>query len=246
MLSDIQVQDFRKGKTNTSAFNQKLSTLKKEFISIYMGLHTKARLGVNDDKRKAKLMTDFRIQTLQKLAGIELMPRQQLNDFYNQLEPLKSCFLMTENDLEKSPVCPHCNFRPSVEQPRGTGGQVLDKLDNDLYNIVENWVKTLLDNLEYPITQSNLDLLKTDEKMAVDQFINSKQLPDPLDNDFIHSVKQALSGLKKVSINMTELQTALQKNGGPSTPDEMKKRFIEFVDALTKGKDPAKVRIVLE
>ncbi|RLC55646.1 MAG: hypothetical protein DRH89_07265, partial [Candidatus Cloacimonadota bacterium] len=78
------------------------------------------------------------------------------------------------------------------------------------------------------------------------QFISSKQLPEPLDNDFIHSVKQALSGLKKVSINMTELQTALQKTGGPSTPDEMKKRFVEFVDALTKGKDPAKVRIVLE
>ncbi|MCK5097857.1 MAG: ATP-binding protein, partial [Desulfobacteraceae bacterium] len=121
MLSDIQAQDFRKGKANTSAFNQKLFTLKKEFISIYMGLHTKARLGVNDDKRKAKLMTDSRIQTLQKLAGIELMPRQQLNDFHNQLVPLKSCFSMTENDLEKSPVCPHCNFRPSVEQPKGEG-----------------------------------------------------------------------------------------------------------------------------
>ena len=30
------------------------------------------------------------------------------------------------------------------------------------------------------------------------------------------------------------------------SPDEMKKRFDDFVNRLTKGKDPAKVRIVLE
>ena len=246
ILNDLQSQDFSKGKINTSTFSQKLSALKKEFINTYMDLHTKARLGVNDDKRKAKLMNDSRIHTLQKLAGIELMPRQQLNDFHNKLAPLKSCFSMTENDLEKSPVCPHCNFRPSVEQPKGAGSQILDTLDDTLDDIIINWNQTLLDNLEDPITQGNLDLLKTDEKKAVDQFISSKQLPEPLNNDFIHSVKQALAGLKKVSIKLTDLQAALQKTGGPSTPDEMKKRFAEFVDTQTKGHDPGKVRIVLE
>ena len=33
---------------------------------------------------------------------------------------------------------------------------------------------------------------------------------------------------------------------GPATPAEMKKRFEEYIDQLTKGKDPAKVRIVME
>ena len=153
---------------------------------------------------------------------------------------------MTEQDLEKSPICPHCNFRPSVEQPKGAGKLVLDKLDDDLDTILSNWTQTLLDNLEDPITRSNLDLLKTDEKKSVDAFLSTRHLPDPLDNDFIQAVKQALSGLAKVRLSMTDLQTILQKTGGPSTPDEMKKRFGDFVDTLTKGKDPAKVRIVLE
>ena len=43
------------------------------------------RLGVNDDKRKAGLLNDQRLQTLLKLAGIELMPRQQLTDYQNRL-----------------------------------------------------------------------------------------------------------------------------------------------------------------
>ena len=33
---------------------------------------------------------------------------------------------------------------------------------------------------------------------------------------------------------------------GAATPEEMKRRFEEYIDQLTRGKDPAKVRIVIE
>ena len=51
-----------------------LRPFKREFITLYIDLHTRARLGVNDDKRKGALLADPRLQTLQKLVGIELMP----------------------------------------------------------------------------------------------------------------------------------------------------------------------------
>ncbi len=44
---------------------------------------------MNDDKCKASLLNDQRLQTLLKLAGIDLMPRQQLSDFQNRLAGLK-------------------------------------------------------------------------------------------------------------------------------------------------------------
>ena len=50
----------------------------------------------------------------------------------------------------------------------------------------------------------------------------------------------------KVAVTVQDLQTALQVTDGPATPAEMKKRFEEYIDRLTKGKDPAKVRIVME
>jgi len=206
----------------------------------------KTRMGVNDDKRKVKLMGDKRLDTLQKLTGIDLMPVQQLNDFQNQLASLKSCFSMAEQDLKKSPICPHCSFRPSVEKSSGFGDQILDQLDENLDTIQDNWIETLLDNLEDPVTKGNLSLLKKDEKKAVDQFISARELPQPLDHNFIHALKQALSGLIKVTVSAAELQKAIQVTGGPATPGEMKKRFDEFIDTLTKGKDPAKVRIILE
>ena len=224
----------------------KLSALKKGYIVAYMGLHTKARLGLNDDKRKASLLGDQRLQALSKLAGIDLMPRQQLTDYQNRLAGLKSCFSLTEQNLEASPICSHCGFRPLMETGGVAGSQMLDQMDTQLDQIIASWVSTILSNLQDPITQENMKLLKVDERDALADFISTKQLPEPLDNDFIYALKEVLSGLIKVTVNAQSLQQALQVTDGPATPSEMKKRFEAYIDQLTKGKDPAKVRLVLE
>ncbi len=66
-------------KRSAAAFRQqtqrKLGDLKKAYLLAYLAMHAKARLGVNEDKRKAKLSVDDRLGTLKKLATIELMPR---------------------------------------------------------------------------------------------------------------------------------------------------------------------------
>lgn len=99
----------------SSEVGEKLKKLKRDYINQYISLHARARLGVNDDKRKAGLLNDQRLQTLLKLAGIDLMPRQQLTDYQNRLAALKSCFALTEQNLDASPICPHCQFRPAAE-----------------------------------------------------------------------------------------------------------------------------------
>jgi len=224
----------------------KLQQLKKDYIIVYIGLHTRARLGVNDDKRKAALMRDHRLQMLQKLAGIDLMPRQQLTDYQNRLAGLKSCFALTEQDLEITPACPHCGFRPVVEPATAAASQMIDQMDNDLNAMVGNWTSTILGNLEDPITQANMGLLKVDDREPLEAFIKSKELPVPMDTNFVHALKEVLSGLVKVSVKSRELQKALQIESGPATPGEIKKRFGDYIDQLTKGKDQAKVRIVME
>ena len=251
----------------SSEVGEKLKKLKRDYINQYISLHARARLGVNDDKRKAGLLNDQRLQTLLKLAGIDLMPRQQLTDYQNRLAGLKSCFALTEQNLDASPICPHCSFKPSVEAVSGSrvtglgssdsqlgtrdsglsnAAAVLNALDDELDRMLENWTKTLISNLEDPITQANMDLLKIDDREPLEAFIKSKELPVPLDSNFVHALKEVLSGLVKVTVNAQELQQALQVTDGPATPAEMKKRFEEYIDQLTKGKDPAKVRIVME
>lgn len=246
VLDGLKQADLAQLSTQSQAIGAKLSSLKKDYIVAYIGLHTKARLGVNDDKRKAGLLNDQRLQTLLKLAGIDLMPRQQLTDYQNRLAGLKSCFALTEQNMEASPVCPHCSFRPSVETSSAAGSQMIDQMDTQLDAMVAAWTSTILSNLEDPITQANMNLLKVDDREPLEAFIKTKELPMPLDSNVVHALKEVLSGLVKVTIHAQGLQQALQVTDGPATPAEMKKRFEEYIDQLTKGKDPAKVRLVLE
>ena len=268
VLDALKQADLTELASQSQSIGAKLQKLKKDYTVAYIGLHTKARLGVNDDKHKAGLQGDQRLQTLLKLAGIDLMPRQQLTDYRNRLAGLKSCFALTEQNLDASPICPHCGFRPAAEigvtssdlrvsgsdnsQPATRHAQlsnaaaILNALDDELDRMLENWTKVLLSNLQDPVTQANMDLLKIDNREPLEAFIKSKELPVPLDSNFVHALKEVLSGLVKVTVKAQELQQALQVTDGPATPAEMKKRFEEYIDRLTKGKDPAKVRMVVE
>jgi hypothetical protein len=192
-------------KRSVASFRQqtqrKLVDLKKAYLQEYLGAHTKARLGVNEDKRKAQLMSDERLKDLQKLSTIDLMPRQHLIDFQERLARLQSCFALTEQELDAAPVCPHCSFKPEEGPPQAPAATILNSLDGELDTLLESWTQTLLTNLEDPTTKGNLSLLKPEPRKLVDGFIKKRVLPDDLDQDFIQ---------------------------------------------LTKGKEPGKVRIVLE
>ena len=191
-------------------------------------------------------MGDERMRILKNLATIDLMPRQQLTDFQRRLGGLKSCFLLSERELDASPVCPHCKFKPGAEPPMAPAATTLDALDGELDKLVENWTQTLLTNLEDPTTKGNLSLLKPEPRKLVDGFIKKRTLPGDMDHDFIHALQEVLSGLTKVPVKIGDLRDALLAGGSPATPAEMRKRFEEYLDELTKGKEPGKVRIVLE
>lgn len=225
---------------------QELVKLKQSYVQAYLAMHTRARLGVNEDKRKSALLQDERLKTLSRLSTIDLMPRQHLTDFQNRLAGLKSCFALTEQDLMAEPVCPHCSFRPGTEAPAAPAATVLDHLDTELDKLLEDWTQTLLANLEDPTTRGNLDLLKPEPRKLVDAFLKERKLPEELTPDFIHALQEVLSGLVKVAVKTEDLRAALLKGGSPATPVELKKRFEEYLDELTRGNEPGKVRIVLE
>ena len=226
---------------------QRLADLKRSYVETYMALHLRARLGANEDKRKAKLLSDARLQTLQRLAMIDLMPRQQLVDLQERLAKLESCFAMTPEDLDADPACPHCSFRPPdlkiIVPPAKTR---LESVDADLDNLLSAWTQTLLSNLQDPTTQENLKLLAPKARKLVDSILKKQALPDELGQDLLQALQEALSGLIKVVITSDDLRAALLAGGSPATTPEMKKRFEEFLADRTKGKEPGKVRIVVE
>ncbi len=191
-----------------------------------------------------ELLDDERLKDLQNLSTIDLMPRQHLSDFQNRLAGLKSCFALTEQELEASPVCPHCGFRPAAEAVSGFGFLVSGS--NLLVQMLEQWKNLLLNNLEDPTTRSSMkELLPEDDRRVLQSFIKSKQFPEPIDTHFLQIVGTVLAGLQKVVVDKDILLAKL-KEIGPATSDGFKKVVSDYLDDLTKGKDPRKVRIVIE
>jgi hypothetical protein len=119
-------------------------------------------------------------------------------------------------------------------------------MDNRLEELLAEWTRTLLGNLEDPMTRENVNLLRDEQKPLVDEFLRSRTLPDPLSTEFIQAVQDVLSGLVKVVVKTPDLQKALLSGGSPCTLQEMNKRFENYLRELAKGKDLAKVRIVVE
>jgi predicted ATPase len=245
-ISQITDLDKRKAQIFRQQVMRKLMELKKTYIKEYMSLHVKSRLGINDDKKKTQLMNDERLSTLQELSIIELMPSAHLIDFRNRLRDLTPCYKLTEQELQNSPVCPYCSYKPGVEQMKVPASTILNQMDDELDDLLSMWTQTLLTNLEDPTTKNDLKLLKPEDRKLLDTFIKTQALPADLGHDFIHAVREVLSGLIKVGVKIEKLRSALLKGGVPATLDELKKRFEEYLAKVTKGKDLSKVRIVME
>ena len=232
---------------NGSEHRQALAKLKNDYVAAYVSLHSKARLGMSEDKTKNALRKDNRLVSMRALANISLMSTSQLTTFEEKLDKLNSCTSLIDSDLAANPVCPHCNFRPANENNiLWPATNVLKQLDDELDHLLDGWLKTLFDNLEDPVIQSNFELLKDGSRKIVTGFVETKSLPDPVAPDFISAVQEALSGLDKVVVTGDDIQRALFRGGSPATPEDLRKRFDAFLIGRCKGKDTTKLRFVFE
>ncbi len=77
-------------------------------------------------------------------------------------------------------------------------------------------------------------------------FMGAKELPDDISQDFLAALQSALSGLAKLPERLDDLKKVLFPDGSPATPAEFKERFATYLEQILKGRDAAKVRLVIE
>ena len=112
---------------------------------------------------------------------------------------------------------------------------------------MQSWTLTLLTNLDDPTVAGNVDLV-TDAKgkKELREFVKSKALAEPVTPAFVKALQEVLSGLQKVTVTTDDLRAALTDGGLPCTIPEVRERFERHLGKLTKGRDAAKVRLVIE
>jgi hypothetical protein len=227
--------------------SMRLHKLKNEYKKAYIELHSQNRLGRSEDEKKRNLTSDRRFYILQKLTSIELLQNNQFVAWRENLAKLKTCFSLSPEQLDKIPYCQDCEFRPVAEpEIHPSAKRQLIELDGKLDEILEAVTHTLITNLSDPIIQQNLELLKPDEHAMINNVVMTREIPEVVDSNFVNALQHALSGLVRIPLRISDLTTALKLTEGPTTVDELHQRFEDFLEELTKGKDPNKVRIVME
>lgn len=230
-----------------------LQELKRDYIDFYLAWHKKARLDAQGDDRKKEIMQSKQLKQLNTLQGISIMPNVHLEEFKNKLGSLRSCYHVTKDELEESPVCRHCNFKPVQESEARMDTEErpvlseLEILEEELDCIFQTWKDKLLENLEDPMVKPNIILITNkDVKNRIETFIEKRELPFDLDAEFINAISDVLSGLIKKALKIEEVRKALLSGGNPITVDELKKRFEKYIEKEIQNEDPSKIRIILE
>ncbi len=223
-----------------------LRDLRRKYVEEYLRLHRRARLERTEDDRKKHLLRDERFVQLDKLGRIELLSAQQPADLRNRLLDLESCFGLTKRELQARADCSRCGFQPSDHKTPAPVMEHLSAIDRDLDRVLLEWTAALLENLQDSVANEQVELLGTQQRQLVEAFLEARALPDPLSDEFVKVVCEALSGLTKVVLTRDGVSAALARGGLPATPEEMKRRFADHLDEETGGHDPGKVRIVIE
>jgi hypothetical protein len=223
----------------------KLQDLKAEYISTYVHLHSRDRLGLREDEKKEELTQDRRLQLLNELSEIEILPTIQLDNFKDDLLGLESCTDLTEEDLQSRPLCKYCEYEPP-ESRTAPAASKLGDLDEELGRLVDEWTSTLSSELKDDEIQENIELLDSDQKEPIEDFLEGDRLEYPLADSFVESVNTVLRGLTAVTVKPEEVYDALRDGGAPAQADKFLDRFESFLEAKIGDRDDDEVRFVLE
>nr|WP_281494971.1 DUF6079 family protein [Marinobacter sp. S6332] len=223
----------------------RLEQLKKEYIHIYSSLYAKCRLTLSEDKRKAELLRDNRLDQLQALSTIDILRGSQLTEYRNNLASLKAAAPINSADLQADPVPGSIDFRPINEDLSVYASERLNTLEAELDQIVASWTKSLLDNLRDPTTKESISLLSDEDRAAIEGLNSAGLLPDYVDEVLVKALRQVLRGLIPVELYRNEVETALFVEGAAATIGQLKQRLDEFLSEKCKGQDVSKVRVVL-
>ncbi len=224
---------------------RRLDGLKQAYRESYLEAHRRARLNSEEDKRKRLLMKDPRLQQLRLLAErVPILPAKKLDDLEKRLSGLVSCWRLIPEELDREPRCPHCQFRPT-EAPPEPVGETLRQLEEGLDRLRWEWVRSLSEALRSPTAQKSLELIAPEERARLEALRDEGRLPD-LDEPFLQALAHTLEGLERVTLSPEEILEALTRPGMPCTADDLRQRWEKLLQQRLSGKDPSRVRIVIE
>ena len=230
-----------------SSYRKKLIEIKEQYIHTYTLHHNRLRLDINENELKNSIVRSSKLLSLKRLSTLPLMPSNQLSVFNQNLDKLMVCSDFVESDLKDNPVCPHCELTPALENyETRIEKDTIVHLNDALDHLYDAWINALIDNLKSDEARNSQNIMSESSREYIYNLVSSGELPNPIPDEFIEALNEALSGLEKVTISLGEIKEALGFCGSPVTVDALRCRFERLLKDKLSGKELSRLRVVIE
>ena len=244
VLAALDAPEAREDAGLDGRLKTRLQKAKADYETAYRALLRKARLSLEDDQRKAGILTGARLKALDALRTVDILPAGQLDQVKGELAKLEAASVPGPDALRHQPTFE--GFQPSRNGADAPASARLDALDTQVDRMVDGWATTLLEALDRPETKEKLDLLAPDARELVSDFCESRALPDAVSPPFVTAIREALSDLHGVPVSRKSLVEHLFQGGAPATPTQLRQRLDAYLAELAGTAGPDKVRLLLE
>jgi hypothetical protein len=244
VLSTLSDEAKRNAQNVGGQLRGRLENVQTSYTERYLALHKEYRLDRDQDEQKRQLTADPRWARMRALSKLSLLPSKQLMDLQDKLGAVETCPNLQPAELKVHAHCPHCGFNPiAVQDVHETASIRLGKVREEFEALCKNWVDVLLTDLQSEQALHNIQAVDPGERAAVQDFLSTLKLPEPLNQRFIDGVENTLQGLEVLTIDGADYLLALTRPGMPCSADELEKRIREFLQNHLEGKDRRKIRI---
>ncbi|MDR0221047.1 MAG: DUF6079 family protein [Lachnospiraceae bacterium] len=237
-----EIAEGKYGETAALEVREAISKAKTAYIDIYYQEHQKRRLDTKGAQHKGDLINSAKYADLKRLAEIEILSAPKLAAISNDLAALKVCTDLTPELMKQTHFCPKCAFQLDGSDPLVKGS--VDEIEGRIDALTDEWTKTLLNAVTDPLVLPQKPFLPAEQEKAVDEFIAKKALPEKADSFFVHAVSTLLQGFDTVTVDGAELVDELTAHG-PYDAETFKAKIEEVAAKLCKGKDKARLRIIV-
>ncbi|MCL4834878.1 MAG: hypothetical protein KJZ86_20725 [Caldilineaceae bacterium] len=231
---------------NTPGWQRRLERLRADYVALYSDLHREFVLGPAEDDRRIRIQQDGRVGQLKQLAHIDILNRAELDGWISAITAIKTCREYHPGLLADGPTCPRCHFRP-VQVPSQPAAQLLERLNERLDTLVEQWHGGLRRSLQSETAQASMASMTPQERQPLDAYLAlDDPARGPLPAGLVQSAQRALRGLQSISLNKEALVEALKSGGLPCTVEELAQRFSAFLSAQMRGHDRQNTRLTID
>lgn len=230
---------------STDALMDELEALKKDYINFYLEQHKAYRLDHAGLKRKQAIIDGEHMVTLRQLLGVQdILSTGQYQELLNvHLNGLKACYECTATELQSSPFCSHCGYKPG-DKDKPVAGK-LEYIEEQLAKLVASWTVAIVSAVDDPMLDDDKALLSKPKKQIIDTLVSTKILPKTITPEFASAVNELLSGLDSVEVDPQRMEREMV-SWGPVTPADFKNKMDTLIESYLKGHDEEKTRLVVK